>query len=157
MFDKPSNPEQVRLWPGTIPIAHRYTAGLAGERFFRALADRGVFLGTRCRGCGIVYCPAAAFCERCLDALDALDAEVEVGPAGTLVSFTSVRIGLDGEHLAEPVVVGLIRLDGADGCLVHRVAAGAAGPTVGMRLEPVLRPLDERTGSLDDVEHFRPV
>ena len=40
MFDKPAHPDAVRLWPGSIPISHRYTAGLAGERFFRALVGR---------------------------------------------------------------------------------------------------------------------
>ena len=52
-------------------MSHRYTAGVAGERFFRALADRGAFLATRCGACGVVYCPARAFCERCMAALEA--------------------------------------------------------------------------------------
>ena len=104
MFDKPAHPDAVRLWPGSIPISHRYTAGLAGERFFRALAERGVFLATRCPRCSVVSCPPVAFCERCLGATEE---ELEVGPSATLESFTVVRIGFDGEPLAAPVVVGL--------------------------------------------------
>jgi uncharacterized OB-fold protein len=155
MFDKPATPEAIRLWPGSIPVSHRYTAGVAGERFFRALAERGVFLATRCARCSVVYCPATMFCERCLGAL-ALDEALEVGPAGTLGSFTAVRIGFDGERLATPVVVGIIRLDGADTCLVHRVAADPAELSVGMPVEAVLRDPAARTGCLDDVEHFLP-
>ena len=152
MFDKPAHPDAVRLWPGSIPISHRYTAGLAGERFFRALAERGVFLASRCARCSVASCPPAAFCERCLDAVDE---ELEVGPSGTLASFTVVRIGFDGEPLPAPVVVGLIRLTGADTCLVHRVAGDPATLQVGMDVEAVLRAPAARTGSLDDVEHFR--
>jgi uncharacterized OB-fold protein len=151
MFDKPTNPDAIRLWPGSIPVSHRYTAGLAGERFFRTLAERGTFLAARCDRCSVVYCPPTAFCERCLGAIDA---ELEVGPAGTLESFTVVRIGFDGEQLAAPVVIGLIRLDGADTCLVHRVVGDPTLLSVGMDVEAVLRDPGARTGSLDDVEHF---
>ena len=152
MFEKPTNPDAIRLWPGSIPVSHRYTAGLAGERFFRALADRGAFLATRCERCSVVYCPATAFCERCLGAIEE---ELEVGPAGILESFTVVRIGFDGEDLVAPVVVGLIRLDGADTCLVHRVAGDPTGLSVGMEVEAVLRDPGARSGSLDDVQHFQ--
>jgi uncharacterized OB-fold protein len=72
-----------------------------------------------------------------------------------LESFTVVRIGFDGEPLGAPVVVGLIRLDGADTCLVHRVAGDPAALSVGIALEAVLRERGARTGCLDDVEHFR--
>ena len=152
MFDKPAHPEAVRLWPGSIPVSHRYTAGLAGERFFRVLAERGVFLATRCARCSVVSCPPAAFCERCLGPVEE---ELEVGPSATLESFTVVRIGFDGAPLVAPVVVGLIRLDGADTCLVHRVAGDPAALSVGMGVEAVLREPAARIGSLDDVEHFR--
>ncbi|HEX9317230.1 MAG TPA: Zn-ribbon domain-containing OB-fold protein [Actinomycetota bacterium] len=152
MFDKPAHPDAVRLWPGSIPISHRYTAGLAGERFFRALAERGVFLASRCTRCSLVFCPPAAFCERCLDAVEE---ELEVGPSATLESFTVVRVGFDGGPLATPVVVGLIRLDGADTCLVHRVAGDPAALSLGIAVEAVLRDPGARKGSLNDVEHFR--
>jgi len=152
MLDKPAHPDAVRLWPGSIPISHRYTAGRAGERFFRALAERGVFLASRCTRCSVVSCPPSAFCERCLEAVEE---ELEVGPSATLESFTVVRIGFDGGPLTAPVVVGLIRVDGAETCLVHRVAGDPAALSVGMGGVAVLRDPGVRTGSLDDVEHFR--
>jgi uncharacterized OB-fold protein len=153
MLEKPSSPEAIRLWRGSIPLSHRYTAGVAGERFFRALADRGVFLATRCPACGVVYCPARAFCERCLAPLDE---ELEVGPTGTLESFTVVHRGLDGRPLPAPAVIGLVRLDGADTVLVHRVGGEPGRLRIGMRVEPVLKDASQRQGSLDDVDCFRP-
>ena len=152
MIEPPTSPQGIRLRAGTIPVSHRYTAGVAGERFFRALADRGVFLATRCPRCAVTYCPARAFCERCMAALDE---DLEAGPDGTLVSFTVVRIGVDGRQLAEPVTVGAIRLRGADTVLVHRVAGDPGSLAIGATVEPVLREPGRRTGSLDDVEHFR--
>ena len=43
-----------------------------------------------------------------------LAADVEVGPEGTLVSFTIGFVGVEGEPLDRPVTLGLVRLDGAD-------------------------------------------
>jgi uncharacterized OB-fold protein len=154
VLEPPAHLGDVVAVPGTMPISHRYTAGLAGERFFRALAGRGAFLATRCPACAVVYCPARAFCERCLAALDD---ECDVGPAGRVVTLTVVRVGLDGARLAEPVPVGVIRLDGADTCLVHRLTPAAAALGPGAAVEPLLRPPGERTGCLDDVIAFRSV
>ena len=153
MLEKPSSPEAIRLWRGSLPVSHRYTAGVAGERFFRALADRGAFLATRCGACGVVYCPARAFCERCMAALEE---ELEVGPRGTLESFTIVRRGLDGRPLPAPVAVGLVRLEGADTFLVHRVGGDPGDLRIGITVEPVLKDASRRQGCLDDVECFRP-
>ena len=164
MFEKHTDPREVLLFPGRMPVSHRYTAGLAGERFFRALKERGVFLATRCDTCGVTYCPARAFCERCLGPLP--DQEVEAGPAGTLESFTVVHVGLDGERLDPPVTIGLVRLDGADTLLAHRIggaagealsASGRAGLRIGMRVEAVFEELVRRRAHLDDVRCFRPL
>lgn len=155
MFEKITNPEKIRLFQGRMPVSHRYTAGLAGEEFFTALRDKGIFLATRCDDDGVTYSPARAFCERCLKALDEY---FEVGPLGTLESFTVVHRGLEDETLADPIVIGLIRLDGADTVLVHRIDGQArANLEIGMPVEPVIKPRSARTGSLNDIEHFRPV
>ncbi|MGH9196091.1 MAG: Zn-ribbon domain-containing OB-fold protein [Acidimicrobiia bacterium] len=155
MFEKITNPEKVRLFQGRMPVSHRYTAGLAGEEFFSALRDRGVFLATRCEDDGVTYAPARAFCERCLKPLDEY---FEVGPIGTLESFTVVHRDLEDQKLDDPVVIGLIRLDGADTLLVHRIDGQARTDLeIGIPVEPVIKPRSARTGNLNDVEHFRPI
>lgn len=154
MFEKVTQPSRVRRWPGTIPVSHRYTAGLAGERFFRALKDRGVFLATRCEECAVTYCPASAFCPRCLSPISDY---FEVGPRGWLESFTVVYRDLDEEPLEVPVVVGLIRLEGADTVMVHRIDGNSrAVLEIGVPVEPEFQPKRDRTGSLNDIKHFRP-
>ena len=52
------DPRAPAAWHGDLPVTSRYTAGLAGERFFRAIKDEGRILGTLCTECDITYVPA---------------------------------------------------------------------------------------------------
>jgi hypothetical protein len=133
-------------------VRHRYTPGVAGTAFFTALRDRGVLLGSRCEACSYTYVPARLFCERCFAELAA---DTEVGPGGELVSFTIGFVGLDGDPLEDPETIGLVRLDGADSVLVHRVLDADEPLEIGERLEVVLRPEGEREGTIVDIEGFR--
>jgi uncharacterized OB-fold protein len=154
VLQKLERPDEVRRWDGRIPVSHRYTPGVAGEVFFTALRDRGVLLGSRCGSCSYTYVPARLFCERCFAELSA---DVEVGPGGELASFTISYTDLEGDPLEQPVTIGLVRPDGADAALVHRVVETGDEPLeIGQRMEIVLKPEDERTGSIDDIEGFRP-
>jgi uncharacterized protein len=153
VLEKISSPGDVRRWPGRIPVRHRYTPGVAGEAFFLALRDRGVLLGSRCEPCGLTYVPARLFCERCFAELAP---DTEVGPGGELVSFTIGFVGIEGEPLDLPVTLGLARLDGADTVLLHVVLDVGDEPLeIGERVEVVLRPQTERTGSILDITGFR--
>ncbi len=136
--------------PGELSVSFRYTPGGGNTAFFEALRDRGAFLGSRCEACGVTYLPARVFCERCLAELAP---GVECGPGGDLVSWTVVRVDVDGAPI-EPVRYGLVRLDGADTVLLHRLVELEEDPEIGMRVRAVLA--TERTGSLFDVEGFGP-
>ena len=138
--------------PGSLSVAFRYTPGVGNTAFFEALRDRGVFLGSRCDGCGITYLPARTFCERCLAELEA---SAECGPEGEVVSWTLARVDVDDRPLDPPILAGLIRLDGADTVLLHRLVGFDAEPEVGARVRAVVSP--DRTGSILDVEGFAPV
>jgi uncharacterized OB-fold protein len=152
MLEKITNPERVRTVEGAIPVGHRYTPGVAGERFFTALRDTGVILATPCTACGVVYVPARMFCERCFAALHEW---VPVGPGGTLESFTAVHVDLDGLPVAEPQWIGLVKLDRATTVLVHRLEANGTAPVMGARVEAVLEPKKHRTGSINDIRAFK--
>jgi uncharacterized protein len=154
VLEKIALPDEVRRWDGEFPVRHRYTPGVAGTAFFTALRDRGVLLGSRCDACSYTYVPARLFCERCFAELAA---DTEAGPGGALVSFTIGFVGLEGEPLEEPETIGLARLDGADSVLVHRVLDADEPLEIGERVELVLRPDGDRTGTILDIEGFRPV
>jgi uncharacterized OB-fold protein len=152
MLEKITNPERVRTVSGSIPVRHRYTAGVAGDRFFRALRDKGEILATPCTACGVVYVPGRMFCERCFAPLSEW---VRVGPGGTLESYTAVHVDPDGNPLATPAWIGLVMLDGATTVLVHRLEPNGTEPGIGVRVEAVIEPKARRTGSINDIRAFR--
>lgn len=137
--------------PGELSVSFRYTPGVGNTAFFEALRDRGVFLGSRCDDCGVTYLPARIFCERCLAELEP---SVECGPEGELLSWTLVRVDVDDHPLDRPVTYGLVRLDGADTVLLHRLVGIDGDAAIGMRVRAVLA--SNREGSILDVEGFEP-
>ena len=72
------------------------------------------------------------------------------------MSFT-IAFADDGHPLDLPVTYGLVRLDGADTVPLHAVLDVGDEPLgIGRRVEAVLRPVEDRTGSILDIEGFRP-
>ena len=51
MTKSSTNPLQSGAWHGDLPVTSRYTFGLAGERFYRAIKDEGKLFGTKCESC----------------------------------------------------------------------------------------------------------
>ncbi|MGH3249074.1 MAG: Zn-ribbon domain-containing OB-fold protein [Trebonia sp.] len=80
---------------------------------------------------------------------------VEVGPAGTVMSWSWLPSPLDGQPLDRPFGWALIRLDGADTAMLHAVDAGsAAAMRTGMRV--TARWAADRVGSIRDIACFEP-
>ena len=139
-------------WRGNLPVTSRYTFGVAGERFFRAIKDEGKILGTRCPKCNRVYVPAALFCELCLSELTEW---VDVGTCGEVHTYTLLYENYDGSPRQEAEIVAFIRL--GDGGLVHRL--GELLPSqvsIGLKVEAVFKPQAQREGSILDILYFKP-
>jgi uncharacterized protein len=80
---------------------------------------------------------------------------IEVGPAGTVVSWSWLPEPLAGQPLDRPFAWALIRLDGADTAMLHAVDAGsAAAMRTGMRV--AARWAADRVGSIRDIACFEP-
>jgi uncharacterized OB-fold protein len=140
----------VRKVPGQLPVSFRYTPGVANTTFFEALRDRGVLLGSRCPSCAVTYLPARLFCERCFTELTA---DTECGPEGTVESWTVGHVSVDDDPLDPPVTLALVKMDGADTVLMHRVT-GEGTPSIGMRVRAIVR--EHRSGTINDIEGFVP-
>ena len=139
-------------WRGDLPVSSRYSAGQAGERFFRALKEEGKILGSRCESCEIIYVPTRQFCERCLEELTEW---MDVGLQGEVHTFTLLHLNLDGSEREEPEIVAFVRL--GDGGIVHRLAeVDIESLEIGMPVAAVLKPKAEREGSILDILHFKP-
>ena len=144
---------QPGAWLGNMPVTSRYTFGLAGERFFRALKDEKRILGSYCPNCDHTYVPAALFCERCMAELDTW---IDVGDTGEVHSFTFLYKNYDGSDREIPLVVAFIRL--GDSGLVHRLGGVELEDVeIGMQVKAIYKPDEDRIGSILDIAYFRPV
>jgi uncharacterized OB-fold protein len=135
-----------------MEIAFDYTRSLGPVlgRFMTALRDRRI-LGARAAD-GRVHAPPFEY-----DPVTARPpAElVEVGPAGTVLSWSWQPRPLAGQPLDRPFGWALIRLDGADTAMLHAVDAGsAAAMRTGLRVRA--RWAAEPVGSIRDIACFEP-
>jgi len=144
----------ISYWPGQIPMSYIYTAGRAGEKFFREIMN-GRILGARCDSCEITYVPPRTYCEKCFARLE--DRYVEVGTKGQVHTFTLCYQSFDGTRRETPSIVAIIRIDGTDGGLVHWLGEVEFKEVyIGMPVEAVFKSEGEREGSILDVKYFKP-
>lgn len=145
-----------RYWnPGEsyFPVKNRYTAGVAGQRFFQELKDNGKICGTPCRNCGLTFVPARLYCERCFARLEEW---VDVGTRGTLYACTALHVAMDGTPLENPSLIAAVRI--ADGIMVHRLGECEFKEVFpGMPVTAVLKPPEERRGGILDIAYFKPL
>lgn len=127
-----------------IQLPYRYAAGSAQRAALEGLAA-GVLRGSRCLNCDIILAPARPFCPRCSGATGAV---IDLSDTGVLEGWTTRT--RDGAA----VTFGMIRLDGADTALMHRVEAAPGKLAVGMRVKA--RWSDEKHGEITDVDAFEP-
>ncbi len=137
---------------GHVEVEYHWSAGIAGSRFFTELRDNGKIMGTKCPECKRVLVPPRIFCEECF--VDT-DEWVEVSSQGEILTFAESYFGLQGQRLEEPWYIGIIKLDGADGGLFHRIVKGDSEIAIGGRVEAVLA--DERKGHIMDIVNFKTV
>ena len=135
-----------------LEIGFDYTRSLGPtlSQFMTALAGRRI-LGSRGAD-GRVHAPPFEY-----DPVSFAPAAelVEVGPEGTVTTWSWAAEPLEGQPLAHPFAWALIRLDGADTAMLHAVDAGsAAAMTTGMRVRP--RWAADRVGSIRDIACFEP-
>lgn len=145
----------TKKWEGEIPVHYLYTYGLAGEKFFREIKDRGTFVATKCDKCNVTYVPPRIYCERCFAELGNYK---DVGTKGTVETYTICHESLEGKRLSKPEVIACVRIDGTDGGIVHRLAVNdRAKVKIGMKVEAVFADTAKRTGNISDILHFRPI
>ncbi|MEO0116791.1 MAG: Zn-ribbon domain-containing OB-fold protein [candidate division WOR-3 bacterium] len=145
--------ERIKSWKGELPVESLYTAGIAGEKFFRAIKEEGKFLATYCPKCDFVFLPPKIYCEFCFETLTEWR---EIPNRGRLEGYTILFLGPDGKELSQPELVGLIRMENTDTVIVHRL--GEMEPEeieIGMELEAVFK--REREGEINDILYFRPL
>ncbi len=98
-----------------IRLPFNYAAGAVGSTYLAGLAG-GRLLASRCEPCAKVLSPARSLCPFC--GCQTAEELVEVGPGGVVESWTTVP---------GAATFVLVRLDGADTAMLHRLV----GPNEG--------------------------
>jgi uncharacterized OB-fold protein len=148
-----TRPEDFKYVYGDFPVEYLYTAGTALEPFFKSLKEKGKFTGTRCGSCNITYVPPTMFCERCFSRLEKT---VSISDEGVVESYTASYLDVDGKRLNEPMLWGLVKLNGASTTLLHRLLCKPDQAKIGMKVVAKLKPKNKRVGGIEDIEGFAP-
>lgn len=138
-----------------ITAHSRYYVGKIGSVFYTKLRDEKKILGVKCVKCNKVFWPPRGVCGRCFSQLPDADL-VEIGPNGTLQTFTLITYEEPVHPRKAPFIYGIIKLDGADTGMAHLIDEVAFEELkIGMRLQPVFA--EERNGNILDISHFKPL
>jgi len=130
-----------------------YYAGKMGSLFYVNLRDQGIIVGVRCPKCNKTFWPPRATCGRCFAELTEL---VEIGPYGTVETFTQVTYDEPVHPRPAPFVYAVIKLDGADTGMTHFIDEADYGKIhIGMRVKPVFAA--EKKGNILDIKYFKPI
>ncbi len=146
-----------QAWQMRIP--YQYAAGAAVGRFLEELRDNGRIYGNKCPQCGRVLVPPRIACGRCHIRMDEW---IDLGTKGTVISYTVCEQAfLDpsfGELREVPYTFGAILMDGADGVMQHLLKeTNASKLRIGMRVQAVFKPREQRKGNIRDIIHFETI
>ncbi|MDH7552913.1 MAG: Zn-ribbon domain-containing OB-fold protein [Spirochaetota bacterium] len=145
---------QLSYFEGQIPVNYQYTLGVAGNKFFETLKQKGEFIASVCSHCGVKTIYPLIYCEECFNPIDTY---VSIELEGELYSFTKCYRDYQGNTYDEPHVIGLIRFDGIKGGIIHRLNINEKDLKLGIRVKAKLKPTNKRTGGLDDIVCFEKV
>jgi uncharacterized OB-fold protein len=133
-------PEQTVLTAGRtagrIPLTYRYTAGVAGSKFYKDLATGKVSASVT--GDGGLIVPPAIFDEETLSMLEPGKVKPLDGGSGYIRSWTSVHEDRSGHPLDAPAVIVQVEFPGVRGSVFGRLdLRDGEAPTQGYPVELV--------------------
>jgi uncharacterized OB-fold protein len=139
-----------------MDASYNWSVGAYMERFFGGFKDKKL-LGIKCLACGKVFVPPRMICEDCFAETEEW---LELGEEGTVEGYTVGYVKVDEKiggltDLDEPEIIALIKPEGADTCLIHRISeAKPSDIKVSMRVQAVWA--EEAKGELSDLRYFKP-
>ena len=125
---------------------------------------RGVILGSYCSHCRKVVVPPRTVCEWCFKPMQEY---VPVKDTGVVNTFSLCYVTWDVKRIKEPEIPAVIMLDGASelsetsvimGGIMHKLGEVEEKTVkIGMRVQAVWKPEDEREGAITDILYFKPM
>ncbi len=135
---------------------YAWDTGIAIGRYLAALKE-GVILGSSCGQCRRTVVPPRTVCEWCFRPMDEY---VPLQDTGTVNTFSLCYVTWDVKRITEPETPAVIEIDGASPlhAIMHKL--GDVDPQqikIGMRVQAVWKPAEEREGSITDILYFKPL
>jgi hypothetical protein len=117
----------------------------------------GLILGSHCLKCRKTVVPPRTVCEWCFRPMDSYQA---LEDTGTVNTFSLCYVTWDVKRIKEPELPAVIEIDGASPLhgIMHKL--GEVKPEdvyIGMRVQAVWKPEDERQGAITDILYFKPM
>ena len=161
---EPLSQEQIDKGEVTTTRWHQnakysWACGEAISRFLEELKN-GRLIGKKCNKCNRILFPPRMFCEECF--VETGD-WVYVKDTGTIQTFSISYLGTDASRLKEPILVGVVSIDGATEKMGMMHYFGEVDPEVlkkkgiGMKVKAVWKDAKDRTGSVLDIRYFKPL
>jgi uncharacterized OB-fold protein len=135
---------------------YAWDMGIGISRYLAALKE-GYLLGSHCRRCRKTVIPPRTVCEWCFRPMDSY---VPLSDTGTVNTFSLCYVTWDVQRITEPEIPAVIEIDGAAPLhgIMHML--GEVTPEdvrIGMRVQAVWKPAEEREGSITDIRYFKPI
>lgn len=124
---------------------------------------QGVILGAACYTCRKIVVPPRTVCEWCYRPMDEY---IPLMDMGTVNTFSLCYVTWDVQRIEQPEIPAVIHLDGTStlesgvimGGIMHKL--GEVDPQqvhIGMRVQAVWKPAEERQGAITDILYFKPI
>ena len=143
---------EVLSAPHVMEFTYTRSTGPMVGAFLTGLRDRTV-LGVA-DSTGRVVVPPPEY-DAATAAVLPVDGLVPVGPEGTVATWSWNPVPRDGQPFDRPFAWVLVKLDGADTCLLHALDAPREAVATGMRV--TVRWAETTSGSIHDIACFEPV
>lgn len=140
----------------TPKARYAWDAGIAIGRYLAEL-KAGRLVGVHCPNCGRILVPPRMFCQDCFVPIDGF---VPLRDTGTVVTFSICYVTWDMVHIKEPLIPAVIAIDGASPGMGILHLLGEVKPEdirIGMRVQAVWKPAEERIGAITDIRYFKPI
>jgi uncharacterized OB-fold protein len=148
--------KDVYVKTGIVAPEYNFWVGLVMDKFYDGLENKK-FIGSKCSKCGKVFLPPRKTCGDCF--AKAAEEFVELPETGIVKNFTVANYNVNerkARKLKEPIIVGLVQVDGADTAMINRVINITPDEIKeGMRVKVVWA--DKIKGHPKDIKGFEPI
>jgi uncharacterized OB-fold protein len=135
---------------------YAWDTGIAIGSYLASL-KKGILLGAHCESCERTVIPPRTVCEWCFNPIDRY---VPLKDTGTVNTFSLCYVTWDVKRIEDPEIPIVVEIDGASPLhgILHKLSeVEPEAVHIGMRVQAVWKPEDEREGAITDILYFKPM